>query len=167
MEMRSAMLAALKADETRTGLSKEALKQGFLDNLLYTQGKFPALATRMDYYLALARLVRDHLLQRWISTAESYTRERSRTVAYFSAEFLLGPQLDNNLVNLGIRDAIKAAIAELGLDLDELVALSRNPDLATAAWGALPRAFSTRWRLSRSRPSAMASATNSAFSSST
>ena len=54
MSMRVAMLAALKADETRTGLSKEALKQGFLDNLFYVQGKFPALATRMDYYLALA-----------------------------------------------------------------------------------------------------------------
>ncbi|HEX9812292.1 MAG TPA: hypothetical protein VGA88_09430, partial [Burkholderiales bacterium] len=54
-------------DDVRTGLTKEALKQAFLDNLLYVQGKFPALATRKDYFQALAYVVRDRMLQRWIS----------------------------------------------------------------------------------------------------
>ena len=53
--------------------SKEALKRSFLDNLFYIQGKFPALATRLDYYLALAYTVRDRMLQRWISTAAAFT----------------------------------------------------------------------------------------------
>jgi glucan phosphorylase len=59
-------------------IARDAFKHAFLDNLLYTQGKFPALATQNDYYLALAYTVRDHLLQRWISTAAAYTRQGSR-----------------------------------------------------------------------------------------
>ncbi|MEA3154388.1 MAG: glycogen phosphorylase, partial [Betaproteobacteria bacterium] len=90
------------SEDERTGLNKESLKRAFLDNLFYMQGKFPALATQRDCYLALAYAVRDRLLQRWVSTAAAYTEQRSRTVAYFSAEFLIGPHLDNNLLNLGI-----------------------------------------------------------------
>ena len=78
-------------DEDRVALSKEALKHAFLDNLFYMQGKFPALATKHDYYMALAYAVRDRMLQRWISTAAAYTKQGSRTVAYLSAEFLIGP----------------------------------------------------------------------------
>ena len=69
------------------------------------QGKFPALATQNDYYMALAYAVRDRMLHRWISTAATYTRHGSRTVAYLSAEFLMGPHLGNNLLNLGITRA--------------------------------------------------------------
>lgn len=61
------------AKEARIG----AIKQGFLRNLFNVQGKFPALATRHDFYLALAYTVRDQLLERWISTAAVYTAERS------------------------------------------------------------------------------------------
>jgi len=76
---------APQIEDEHTGLSTEALKRAFLDNLFYKQGKFPALATKRDYYMALAFLVRDRLLQRWISTAAAYTKQGSRTVAYFSA----------------------------------------------------------------------------------
>jgi hypothetical protein len=76
-------LPAPQLEDERTSLSKEALKRAFLDNLFYMQGKFPALATRRDYYMALAFVVRDRLLQRWISTAAAYTKQGSRTVAYF------------------------------------------------------------------------------------
>jgi len=112
-----------------TPTSKDQFKQSFLHNLLYIQGKFPALATRMDYYHALAYAVRDHMLQRWISTAAAYTRQGSRTVAYLSAEFLMGPHLGNNLVNLGMQDLVREAIAELGLDFDELLQLEQEPGL--------------------------------------
>ena len=89
-------------DEDRTALSKDAFKHAFLDNLFYIQGKFPALATKTDYYMALAYAVRDRIMQRWISTAHAYTKQGSRTVSYLSAEFLMGPHLGNNLINLGI-----------------------------------------------------------------
>src|SRR3990172_7035308 len=151
-------------DDGRTGLSKEALKQAFLDNLLYVQGKFPALATRKDYYLALAYVVRDRMLQRWISTAAAYTKQGSRTVAYFSAEFLMGPQLGNNLINLGIYAEAQQAMAELGLDLDALAREEQEPGLGNGGLGRLAACFSIRWRPSKFPHLATAFATSSVFS---
>ena len=128
-------------EDVHTGLSKESLKHDFLDNLFYVQGKFPALATKHDYSLALAYTVRDRLLQRWISTAETYTREKSRTVAYFSAEFLLGPHLGNNLLNLGISDQVRQAISELGLIYEELLGQEVEPGLGNGGLGSLAACF--------------------------
>ena len=111
---RGSDVVTMKLEDGRTALSKEALKDSFLDDLFYIQGKFPGLATKNDYYMALAYAVRDRMLQRWISTAAVYTKSASRTVAYLSAEFLMGPHLGNNLVNLGIFDRVKQCVAELG-----------------------------------------------------
>lgn len=127
--------------ESRIGLSKEAIKRSFLDNLYYLQGKFPTLATRNDYYQALAYTVRDRLLHRWISTAETYTRKGSRTVAYLSAEYLLGPHLGNNLVNLGIYDEVRLAIRELGLNFDEVMGQEIEPGLGNGGLGRLAACF--------------------------
>jgi starch phosphorylase len=129
------------ADDVRTGLDTHALKQAFLDNLLYVQGKFPALATRADYHLALAHVVRDRLLQRWISTAAAYTAQGVRTVAYLSAEFLLGPHLGNNLLNLGILPSARQALAELGFDLDTLLEAEEEPGLGNGGLGRLAACF--------------------------
>jgi glycogen phosphorylase len=118
-----------------------AIKHDFLENLFYTQGKFPALATQMDYYHALAYTVRDHLLQRWISTAAAYTRKGSRTVSYLSAEFLMGPHLGNNLINLGMYEEVRAAMGELGLDFEQLVRLEQEPGLGNGGLGRLAACF--------------------------
>nr|WP_298723770.1 glycogen/starch/alpha-glucan phosphorylase [uncultured Steroidobacter sp.] len=128
-------------EDERTALTKEAFKHSFLDNLFYVQGKFPALATQNDYYQALACAVRDRLLQRWISTAAAYTRQGSRTVAYFSAEFLMGPHLGNNLINLGIYEQVREAIAELGLDFDTLLRQEDEPGLGNGGLGRLAACF--------------------------
>jgi len=130
-----------RASDDRTSLSKESLKHAFLDNLFYIQGKFPALATKTDYYMALAYAVRDRMLQRWISTAATYTRQGSRTVSYLSAEFLMGPHLGNNLINLGIYDTARTAVAELGLDLEELLAQEDEPGLGNGGLGRLAACF--------------------------
>ncbi|MFC4314900.1 glycogen/starch/alpha-glucan phosphorylase [Steroidobacter flavus] len=128
-------------DDERTALTKEAFKRAFLDNLLYVQGKFPALASQNDYYQALAYAVRDRLLQRWISTAAAYTKQGSRTVAYFSAEFLMGPHLGNNLINLGIYEQVREAISELGLDFDTLLRQEDEPGLGNGGLGRLAACF--------------------------
>jgi starch phosphorylase len=128
-------------EDDRVALSMEAFKHAFLDNLFYVQGKIPALATRHDYYMALAYTVRDRMLQRWISTAETYTTYGSRTVAYLSAEFLMGPHLGNNLVNLGIYDQVREAVSELGLDFGELLACEDEPGLGNGGLGRLAACF--------------------------
>jgi starch phosphorylase len=128
-------------ETSRTGLSKKALKRAFLDNLFYNQGKFPGLATKHDYYMALAYTVRDRLLQRWISTAQAYTADQSRTVAYFSAEFLLGPHLGNNLLNLGIHDEAREALRELGLSFEEILGQEEEPGLGNGGLGRLAACF--------------------------
>ncbi len=128
-------------EDDRTALGKDALKRAFLDNLFYIQGKFPALATQHDYYMALAFTVRDRLLHRWISTAAAYTQQGSRTVCYLSAEFLMGPHLGNNLINLGIHDQVKQAIGELGLNFDELLAQEAEPGLGNGGLGRLAACF--------------------------
>jgi starch phosphorylase len=137
----TAVETAVERKADQTDLTKEAFKSAFLDNLFYLQGKFPGLATTNDYYQALAYTVRDRLLRRWISTAATYTKQGSRTVAYFSAEFLMGPHLGNNLINLGIYDEVKQAISELNLNFDELVAEEEEPGLGNGGLGRLAACF--------------------------
>ena len=128
-------------DDDRTALSKEALKNAFLDNLYYVQGKFPALATKNDYYMALAYAIRDRMLQRWISTAAMYTKSASRTVAYLSAEFLMGPHLGNNLINLDIFERVKQCVTELGFNFEELLRQEEEPGLGNGGLGRLAACF--------------------------
>ncbi|QKD84099.1 glycogen/starch/alpha-glucan phosphorylase [Thermoleptolyngbya sichuanensis A183] len=132
---------SVQIEDDRTGLSIETLKRAFLDNLFYIQGKFPALASKNDYYMALAYTVRDRLLRRWLNTAETYTNTQARTVCYLSAEFLMGPHLGNNLINLGIYDQINQAMTELGLDLNELLQQEEEPGLGNGGLGRLAACY--------------------------
>ncbi len=132
---------SVQIEDDRTGLSIETLKRAFLDNLFYIQGKFPALATKNDYYMALAYTVRDRLLRRWLNTAETYINTQARTVCYLSAEFLMGPHLGNNLINLGIYNQINQAMTELGLDLNELLQQEEEPGLGNGGLGRLAACY--------------------------
>lgn len=142
--MQTANLLTLESttcDLSRTGLNVEDLKRSFVDNLFYVLGKFPALATQNDYYQALAATVRDRLLQRWINSAATYTEKGSRTVCYLSAEFLMGPHLGNNLINLDIYDQTKQAMTELGLDFDKLLEQEEEPGLGNGGLGRLAACY--------------------------
>ena len=86
----------------RTASDADALAQSFLDNLLFVQGRTRERATVNDLYMALAHTVRDRLVERWMSTVHNYRAQDVRVVCYLSAEFLTGPHLANNLINLDI-----------------------------------------------------------------
>jgi glycogen phosphorylase len=131
----------LEVSSVRTGLSVACLKQAILDNLFYIQGKFPVVATSHDYYMALAYTVRDRLLERWLDTAQTYLNQSSRTVCYLSAEFLLGPHLGMNLLNLGIEPQVRQAVAELGLELGELIEQEEEPGLGNGGLGRLAACY--------------------------
>jgi starch phosphorylase len=134
-------LEAPSAEDARTGLTIECLKRDIQHHLFYGQGKFPAVATLHDYYMAVAYAVRDRLLRRWISSARQYFEQRTRTVCYFSAEFLMGPQLGNNLLNLGIGEQVEQAVRELGINLDELIDHEPEPGLGNGGLGRLAACF--------------------------
>ncbi|MEB3334241.1 MAG: glycogen/starch/alpha-glucan phosphorylase [Cyanobacteriota bacterium] len=110
-------------------------------HLFSSQAKAPALATVHDHYLCLALAVRDRLLASWVDTAETYTNQHVRTAVYLSAEYLLGPHLENNLVNLGIHQDAEAACQELGLSLDQLIAEEPEPGLGNGGLGRLAACF--------------------------
>jgi starch phosphorylase len=128
-------------EDDRTGLDVETLRRAIQDNLFYRCGNVPALATRSDYYLAVAYTVRDRLMQRWLSTARALLAQPTRVVCYLSAEYLLGPSLGNALLNLGIRDQVAEAVTSLGQDLDELIEEEREPGLGNGGLGRLAACF--------------------------
>ncbi len=125
----------------RTSKSVNDIKAAILGNLTLQQGRFPQIATLNDYYLALAYTVRDYLMAHWVKTASTYFQNESRTVCYLSAEFLIGPQLENNLVNLGIYEAVKQACQELNLDLTQLANQEPEPGLGNGGLGRLAACY--------------------------
>jgi starch phosphorylase len=128
-------------ESIRTGLTAEALRRAVLDNLAYMQAKFPDIATPHDWYMALAYSVRDRLLARWVSTVRAYAAHDVKVACYLSAEFLIGPQLGNNLVNLGIEGAASEAMQALGQDLDALAEIEEEPGLGNGGLGRLAACY--------------------------
>lgn len=128
-------------DDTRTGLTVASIKQSILDHLLYTQGTIPEVATKLDFYLALARTVRDRLQHNWINSAKNSIEEKTRVVIYLSAEFLIGPQLHKNLINLDIYQQVNQALEELGIDLEGLIAQEVEPGLGNGGLGRLAACY--------------------------
>jgi starch phosphorylase len=131
----------IAADAVRTGLTAQDFKQAFIENLFFGLGRMPSIATRHDAYTALALTVRDRLLRRSVQTAETAIQKGARVVCYFSAEFLPGPHLANNLLNLGATDAAREAMTELGLDLQELIEEEEEPGLGNGGLGRLASCY--------------------------
>ena len=129
-------------EDVRTGLTVETLKRALADNLFYAQGKFPAIATKNDFCMALAYTVRDRQLHRWINTIETYLKQKEpKVVCYLSAEFLLGPRLGNSLVELGIYDRVRQAVEESGQDLKEMFEQEAEPGLGNGGLGRLAACY--------------------------
>ncbi|HEY9888689.1 MAG TPA: glycogen/starch/alpha-glucan phosphorylase, partial [Candidatus Obscuribacterales bacterium] len=128
-------------EDDRTGLSVETLRRAFADHLYYIQGKLPELASPNDFYLALAFVVRDRLMPRWLYSRRTYLQPETRVVSYLSAEFLLGPHLENNLINLGIQDEVRQAVEESGLNFADLVDQEEEPGLGNGGLGRLAACY--------------------------
>ena len=133
--------ASRKRQTCRTATDEASIRQSFLESLYFVQARFPEVATRNDYYLALAWTVRDRLLRRWVDTAATYYRHASRSVCYLSAEYLPGPHLANAILSLDIEQPVREALSGLGLDLDELYAQEPEPGLGNGGLGRLAACF--------------------------
>jgi starch phosphorylase len=126
--------------DVRTEVSVGEIKQSVLDNLHVHLAKTPHTATQNDWYTALSYTVRDSMIQQWIKTTQNFTEDIT-VVAYLSSEFLLGPQLGNNLINLGIYDKFAQAAKQLGLHLDTLCDQEQEPGLGNGGLGRLAACF--------------------------
>ena len=128
-------------ENERTGLDAASLAKAVSNHLRYSIGRLPSVATANDYYRALALAVRDRLQHRWANTVRAYAQPDLRIACYLSAEFLLGPHLGNNLLNLGIENATREAMATLGQDLDRLLAQEEEPGLGNGGLGRLAACY--------------------------
>jgi starch phosphorylase len=125
----------------RTGMELEDVKQDLAENMLYVLGKPPALATPHDCYKAVAYSVRNRLMKRWIASTEKFLNSKGKAVCYFSAEFLIGPQLYRNLINLDMYATMKQAVKEFNLDLADIIEEEQEPGLGNGGLGRLAACY--------------------------
>jgi glycogen phosphorylase len=128
-------------ERSRTGLSADALRRGIIDHLRYSIGR-PAAALRPEhYYRATALAVRDRMQDNRVASTQTSLDLGRKVTCYLSAEFLMGPQLGSNLLNLGIEDAAREALASLGQDLDSVLACEEEPGLGNGGLGRLAACY--------------------------
>src|SRR6266540_1296415 len=95
----------------RTGMDVESLKQAITEHLFYDQGRNIVNTSLNDLYLAVSYAVRDRLKQREHRTMNAvFENNNVRLVSYLSAEFLMGPQLGVNLIDIDMFDEMKKAV---------------------------------------------------------
>ena len=113
------------------------LYNGIKERLFFTLGKRPEIATTHDFYMALSYAVRDQMMTYWLDTQ----RPSEKEVAYLSAEFLIGPQLNNNLLNLGIQKEAREALGEYDRSLQEILDVAEEPGLGNGGLGRLAACY--------------------------
>ncbi len=119
----------------------DSLKRSFVDHILHTQGKHPSAATLFDQYMSVARTARDRMADRWIRTWHDAVVSQPKHVYYLSLEFLLGRLMEDGLRNLGIHTPMRAALQDVGLDLEDVAEEELDPGLGNGGLGRLAACF--------------------------
>src|SRR5690606_4224746 len=120
-----------------TNITQDALRTAILNKLTYAVGKDPAHAHDHDWYIATALAVRDQAVDRWIATTRRIYATGQKRVYYLSLEFLIGRLLSEYLCNLQLTDACRAALADLGVDLERIKELEPDAALGNGGLGRL------------------------------
>ncbi|MBI5499516.1 MAG: glycogen/starch/alpha-glucan phosphorylase [Deltaproteobacteria bacterium] len=122
-------------------MDREAIKQSLASHVEYTQGKDQYSVSRLDFLQSLSRAVRDRLMDRWNKTTQRNRRPEVKRVYYLSLEFLMGRLLRDGLVNLGLLGETRAALEEMGLDLDDVLESEWDAALGNGGLGRLAACF--------------------------
>ncbi|MEJ7730743.1 MAG: glycogen/starch/alpha-glucan phosphorylase [Polyangiaceae bacterium] len=130
-------LSRVRVEDDRTGMHPVALARAFTDHVEFSRSRDLDAATAFDRYVALALSVRDRLVQRWAATQRAYYEADAKRAYYLSAEFLLGRTLITNLQALGIEGEYRQVLAEMGIDLDQLVDQEPDAGLGNGGLGRL------------------------------
>ena len=118
-------------------MTSNNLCNGITERLYYTLGKRPDTASTHDIYMALCYAVRDQMMSYYLISEN----EPKKEVAYLSAEFLIGPQLGNNLFNLGIIKEAEEAVSQFDLTLDQVLEKAEEPGLGNGGLGRLAACY--------------------------
>ena len=117
------------------------LKRAFAYNIFYRQGVTTRTASLNDCYLAISYTLRDRMQHLFVNSVEALLEKESKIVCYLSAEFLMGPHLHNNLVNLGLYDEFAEAAKGCGLNLKEVIDHEEEPGLGNGGLGRLAACY--------------------------
>ncbi len=117
------------------------IHQALQNHLIFSSFKTNIVATPRDWYHTASYTIRDHVVERWVSTAESYYRDDPKRVYYLSLEFLIGRMLTNAALNLGINEELKDGMAKLGRSLENAVEMETDAALGNGGLGRLAACF--------------------------
>ncbi len=131
------------ATRRNVALQPGTLQAALLDRLTRTLGKSADSATARDIYDALSLAVREELTLRWLATQRRVANAHVKRVCYFSVEYLPGRSLMNALSSLegGLLQEARAALRELGHDLEDIAAQEVDPGLGNGGLGRLAACF--------------------------
>ena len=122
-------------------LNLSSVKQSMNNHLIFSVGKDTITATHRDWFFALAEVVRERLIERWMDTMRRYYNNDAKRVYYFSMEFLIGRSLMNSVLNVGFVDEVRQACVEAGIDLDKVTELEFDAALGNGGLGRLAACF--------------------------
>ncbi|SUB24459.1 glycogen/starch/alpha-glucan phosphorylase [Avibacterium avium] len=119
----------------------ESLKKAIVYKLIFLIGRSPQEASQRDWLNATLYAMRDLVTEGWISTAKEARSEDTRRVYYLSMEYLMGRTLSNALIAEGVYTLAKDALAELDVDLEEIIEKEVDPGLGNGGLGRLAACF--------------------------
>ena len=125
----------------RPEVDVEGVKKAIVYKLIFLIGRSPKEASQRDWLNATLYAVRDLVTEGWITTARQSRAEETRRVYYLSMEFLIGRTLSNAMIAEDIYTTTQAALAELNVDLEEIIEKEVDPGLGNGGLGRLAACF--------------------------
>lgn len=125
----------------RPSLDVEGVKKAIVYKLIFLIGRSPKEASQRDWLNATLHAVRDLVTEGWITTARQSRAEETRRVYYLSMEFLIGRTLSNAMIAEGVYNVAEKALAELNVNLEEIIEKEVDPGLGNGGLGRLAACF--------------------------
>jgi starch phosphorylase len=119
----------------------EDLRSAILAKLTLAVGRSPTNASDRDWFVATALTVRDRIVERWMESNRTARIENRKKVYYLSLEFLIGRLLREVLHSLGVTEMYRAALGDLGVDLETLRCAEPDAALGNGGLGRLAACF--------------------------